>query len=100
MSRLEACVHMKNKEMVKGALTHPVISSALVKAFAKTFSNILPEVQETFMDIFGQLATTSDILDSYEPRHDKTCLRDFPTRPDTNRPVQPQKLARVLKVWL
>ena len=24
----------------------------------------------------------------YEPRHDKTCLREFPTRPDTNRPAQ------------
>ena len=31
--------------------------------------------------------------DAYEPRHDKTCLREFPTRPDTNRPAQPQKLA-------
>ena len=36
----------------------------------------------------------------YEPRHDKTCLREFPTRPDTNRPAQPQKIARVLKIWL
>ena len=25
----------------------------------------------------------------YEPRHDKTCLREFPTRPDTNQPSQP-----------
>ena len=33
----------------------------------------------------------------YEPRHDKTCIQEFPTRPDTNRPAQPQKLARVLK---
>ena len=31
----------------------------------------------------------------FEPRHDKTCLREFPTRHDTNRPAQPQKLARV-----
>ena len=31
----------------------------------------------------------------YEPRHDKTCLREFLTRPDTNWPAQPQKLARV-----
>ena len=37
---------------------------------------------------------------TYEPRHDKTCLREFPTRPDTNQPVQPQKLARVLKFRL
>ena len=35
-----------------------------------------------------------------EPRHDKTCLREFPTRPDTNRTAQPQKLARVLKLRL
>ena len=27
-------------------------------------------------------------------------LRESPTRPFTNRPVQPQKLARVLKFWL
>ena len=32
-----------------------------------------------------------------EPRHDKTCLREFPTRPDTNWPAQPRKLSRVLK---
>ena len=37
---------------------------------------------------------------SYEPRHDKTCLREFSTRPDTNRPAQPQKLATVLKFRL
>ena len=37
---------------------------------------------------------------SYEPRHYKMCLREFPTRVDTNWPAQPQKLARVLKFWL
>ena len=35
-----------------------------------------------------------------EPRHDKMRLWEFPTTPDTNRPVQPQKLARVLKFRL
>ena len=40
------------------------------------------------------------ILYLYEPRHDKMCLREFPTRPDTNRPAPPQKLARVLKFRL
>ena len=35
-----------------------------------------------------------------EPWHDKTCLREFPTMPDTNTPVQPQTLARVLKFQL
>ena len=28
----------------------------------------------------------------FEPRHEKMCLRESPTRPDTNRPAQPQKL--------
>ena len=36
----------------------------------------------------------------YEPRHEKMCLRESPTRLDTNRPAQPQKLARVLKFQL
>ena len=35
-----------------------------------------------------------------EPRHDKTCLRKFPTRPDTNLPARPQKLSKVLKFRL
>ena len=42
--------------------------------------------------------TTLEILN--EPRHDKMYLREFPTRPDTNRPAQPQKLARDLKFRL
>ena len=33
----------------------------------------------------------------YEPRCEKTGLRGFPTRFDTNRAVQPQKMARGLK---
>ena len=36
----------------------------------------------------------------YEPRHEKTCLREFPTTPDTNQPAPPRKLARVLKFRL
>ena len=65
------------------------------------------ERHETPVGCFAQLIsngtkcdralTTEDI---YEPRHDKTRLRKFPTRPDTNRPAQPQKLARVLKFRL
>ena len=38
--------------------------------------------------------------DPNEPHHEKMCLRESPTRPDTNRPAQPQKLARVLKFQL
>ena len=36
----------------------------------------------------------------FEPRHDKKCLREFPTRSGTKRPAQPQKLATVLKCRL
>ena len=39
-------------------------------------------------------------MSPFDPRHDKTFLREFPTRPDTNRPAQPQTLARVLKFRL
>ena len=35
-----------------------------------------------------------------EPRHEKTCLREFPTRSDSNWPAQLQKLAGCLKFWL
>ena len=37
---------------------------------------------------------------SFEPRHEKTCLLGFPTRSDTNRAVQPQKIAMRLKFWI
>ena len=37
---------------------------------------------------------------SCEPPHEKMCLCESPTRQDTNRPLQPQKLARVLKFRL
>ena len=35
-----------------------------------------------------------------EPCHDKTYLREFPTRSHSNWPAQPQKLAWGLKFWL
>ena len=38
--------------------------------------------------------------DISEPRHDKMCPRGSPTRPDTNRPAQLQRLARFLKFRL
>ena len=33
----------------------------------------------------------------YEPRHDKSCLRGFPTRSHSNRAVQPSEFASGLK---
>ena len=41
----------------------------------------------------------------HEPRHEKTCLREFSTRSGSNRHAQPQKLARVficafvVRIW-
>ena len=35
-----------------------------------------------------------------EPRHEKTCLREIPSRSDSNWPAQLQKLAWGLKFWL
>ena len=49
--------------------------------------------------VFIHVCLSSQTI-TIEPRHDKTCLREFPTRPDANRPAQPQKLARVLKFQL
>ena len=39
-------------------------------------------------------------LESYEPRSEKTGLRGFPTRSDTNQAVQPQKMVRGSKFWI
>ena len=47
---------------------------------------------------FSELLTLPSL--SLYMSHDKTCLREFPTRPDINRPALPQKLARVLKFRL
>ena len=35
----------------------------------------------------------------YEPRGEKTGLPGFPTRSDTNRPIQSQGKVRILKFW-
>ena len=37
---------------------------------------------------------------TFEPRHDKTCFREFPTKSNSNWPAQLQKLAWSLKFWL
>ena len=40
--------------------------------------------------------TKNNELIKSEPRHEKTCLREFATSSDSNRPVQLQRPARVL----
>ena len=46
--------------------------------------------------------TNFPLTNRHEPRHDKTCLREFPTMSDSNWPAQlhVQKLACGLKFWL
>ena len=36
----------------------------------------------------------------FEPRHEKMCLQESPTRQDTNWPAQLQRPARILKFWI
>ena len=63
--------------------------------------------EDTFCRLVAQISSFSIIIINFlierkpkfgtptslfEPRHDKTCLREFPTRPDTNLPAQPLKL--------
>ena len=65
-------------------------------------------IQVPFSVVNGEIAVIQAVVFNYypydmyvsEPRQDKTCLQEFSTRPDTNRPAQPQKLARVLKFRL
>ena len=53
------------------------------------------------VETFGHYCcSTQNSVKTYEPRHKKTCLWEFPTRSDSNWPAQLQKLARVLKFWL
>ena len=41
------------------------------------------------LNILGRHYLVGGNFKAMEPRHDKTCLREFPIRPDTNRPAQP-----------
>ena len=50
-------------------------------------------------ELYAALQWSSNFF-LFEPRQNKTCLQEFPTRPDTNRPAQPQKLASVFKFRL
>ena len=63
--------------------------------FTKTWNNSKPIASSLIF--YYCCCKVSKIV---EPRHDQTCLRKFSTRPDTNRPAQPQKLGRFLKFRL
>ena len=77
--------------------------------------SILFNLGQNFPLIFELLSGFGSIQNALEYKHNnlglsmtrdlnhdtkKTCLRKFSTRPDTNWPAQPQKLARVLKFRL
>ena len=64
-----------------------------------TFCHVVAHKEmEEANDISGWLCTIKGLL--YEPRHEKTCLREFPTGSDSNWPAQLQKLSGGLKFWL
>ena len=58
------------------------------------------QMKETAAVKCSVLNSFSTFTVTIEPRHEKTYLQEFPTRPDTNRPAQPQNLARVLEFRL
>ena len=71
---------------VQRILKYPLLLNALIKVCAM------------FCFVLLLMFVCDNIL--IEPRQEKTCLREFPTMPDTNGPAQPQELARILKFWL
>ena len=71
------------------------LSGAMVNIAALSSDVSREQIQERKLNPSGCISTLRlhlHLFNAYEPRHDKTCLRGFPTRPDTNRPAQPQKL--------
>ena len=52
----------------------------------------------SFQLLFAGLHNINTKSKTIEPRHEKMCLRESLTRPDTNGPAQPQKLAGVLEI--
>ena len=70
---------------------------SLIQHFRLSVAMTTNQKEQFVQLLYAWWRTTQQI---FEPRHDKTCLREFPTRPDTNRPAQPQKLVRVLKFRL
>ena len=49
---------------------------------------------------YGEIRKFITLLLPNEPRCEKKGLRGFPTRSDTNRAVQLQKMSRGMKFWI
>ena len=58
----------------------------------------LDKTQKQFQNNGYREGPVADI--EIEPRHKKMCLRESPTRQDTNWPAQLQRSARILKFWI
>ena len=74
------------------------ISSLLLASVAEQASLSLtwsdtPEDMFSHDEALLHTSTTQFERNTFEPRHEKTCLREFPTRSDSNWPAQLQKLA-------
>ena len=76
-------------------------SGSQIDRFSQIFASDLSACATCIIRISQNLSCANKTYtNKCEPRHDKTCLREFPTRPDSNRPAQPQKIASVLKFRL
>ena len=53
----------------------------------------IPTILKRNCEIIGYTIMHNATTNVSEPRHDKMCLREFPTRSDSNWPAQLQKLA-------
>ena len=51
-------------------------------------------------DMISAVEGGCNLFRIYELRHEKNRSSGFPTRSDTNRSVQPQKMATSLKFWI
>ena len=58
---------------------------------------MMPNIMPSYIPLKTFPSLSDRVIASDEPHHEKPCIRLFPTRSDTNRAVQPQKMARDLK---
>ena len=70
-----------------------MFSHVVAHFYLKLIKALLDELGLTYIWL-----QQSEITIPFKPRHEKTCLREFPTR--SNWPAQLQKLAWGLKFWL
>ena len=84
------------------SLRRPASVSGLVANSRRQFCRVVVHVliASTAVGSTELIFIITSFRFTMEPRHEKTCLREFPARYDSNWPAQLQKLARVLKFRL